>query len=73
MTKILAGAGDDKVVIGTGAPGIVQGVVGNLVVDGGLGSNRLILQDAADVSPRQVTLVAGLIGAGPGDNLLPTQ
>jgi hypothetical protein len=68
QTKILAGAGDDTVIVGV-SPGLVQGIVSGLTVDGGLGTNRLRLQDAADATARQVTLTGGgLVGAGPGDN-----
>ena len=56
-----AGEGDDTINIGTPAPGTVDGIDGNLVVNGEGGSDTLNFEDSGDTSSSSGTLTGTTI------------
>lgn len=74
-TAINTGGGDDKILVddnGGAAGGSVDKVRGPLAIDGGTGTNRLLLEDSSDTTADQVTVTptganSGTVGLGAGD------
>jgi len=63
--------GDDRVVIdsnGSGPGGMVDGVDSLVTIDGGVGSNTVVLNDVSDATADTVTITADRVGAGQSDN-----
>jgi Ca2+-binding RTX toxin-like protein len=63
-TTVDAGEGNDNIFVGSAAPaagGTVDAISGNLFVNGGGGSDSLILSDSGDTNPNTGTLTATTI------------
>ena len=56
-----AGDGDDKINVGTPAPGTVDGISGTLIVHGGGGADTLNIDDTGDGNANTGTLTATTI------------